>query len=32
LTLKAVDPTAMLTQGAVGKWLKVIFLAHIVPG
>ena len=29
LTFKAVDPTAMLTQGAAGKWFQVIFLVHI---
>jgi hypothetical protein len=31
LTLKAVDPTAMLTQGAVDKRFQVIFLVHILP-
>ena len=30
LTLKAVDPTTMLTQGAVGNRLQVIFLVHFV--
>lgn len=32
MTVEAVDPTAVFTKGAVGKWLQIIFLVHFVPG